>query len=725
MKRSTGADPEWTRLPSLECLQVARHVFDRPSTARFRYRLDDDNYLSPRHVEEAIDLSEDNKDKYPHLVVPGDEIVVKAIMPDGKKQLLFDGFIQGFEGEWGDETEEAVLLGIGVECSLNDSPIPGAVIRQTDMLGAATDNSDVFTDIPGVFNQGGKPNATPNESESDSDTGTDRAHPVFADILFSHPDELQPDFWTLPGAAAYLCWIVNRLETYVRNPKRSELDDVLVAREPIDGKIFDPDDDSTYTTSPLIVSNLPITGRPMLGVLKALIADKGFGYAVQINNDVATGGGDPDELEPVNQIEFRLMQSGALKSMYLQPFGSHLHLNKSNFSAGHISHDLSQAANSWEVVGAMQRIEASFVLQCGYLPAAEDATNPDWLGLYDRNATTFNDDSNRIKYRLYMFGETGDLTYAPVSGVISTPANTDLGALLGEPDGSGKPAYVNRRRPPLGELITRGPDNRPLRAQLSYSRDYAGKTPGIWDGTGTWKPIQGGYELLRDRLGIWISVQNPNHWVVGHDPSTHEPMILKGIESQAVGDPPNLPFALRLTCVIEGDQACRATAAKRDGAMLPRTLSRRVDAGDRYQWWTVAAKSEFNPDDDPIEARDDRDDAQAVAISLRDSTDAGVRDGPITIPYFTMYYRVMDRIMDLNGRDLSLRTNTVKVPDGDDNKEVDATPIYPWIEAIRWDLGPNDQKTTILLSDGNALRQSYRRRGPSQSMSQSPTRSTR
>ena len=54
-----------------------------------------------------------------------------------------------------------------------------------------------------------------------------------------------------------------------------------------------------------------------------------------------------------------------------------------------------------------------------------------------------------------------------------------------------------------------------LAARLAVSTDYAGVAPGLWDGTGTWQGVAGGFDLLRDRLGVWVNVPNPNGWNVG------------------------------------------------------------------------------------------------------------------------------------------------------------------------------------------------------------------
>jgi hypothetical protein len=111
--------------------------------------------------------------------------------------------------------------------------------------------------------------------------------------------------------------------------------------------------------------------------------------------------------------------------------------------------------------------------------------------------------------------------------------------------------------------------------------------------------------------------------------------------------------------------------------------------------------SEFNPSGtdvtDPPDVRDDSDRALSEAIALRDATDAGVLDGGVTIPRFTAFYEVGDRIRSISGRDLGLRT--------DGGAE---TPVYPVVVKVKWTLSPG-QSTHLTFSDSVVNRKSYRR----------------
>lgn len=240
-------------------------------------------------------------------------------------------------------------------------------------------------------------------------------------------------------------------------------------------------------------------------------------------------------------------------------------------------------------------------------------------------------------------------------------------------------------------MFTLDPNLKPLKAQLSISTDYDGAKPGLWDGNGTWQPIGGGFELLKDRLGIWITVPNPNRWNIQASKVSGMPYpsgVVKGVEDQANSGAKH--FTLRLTCVIEGDHVIAATADRRPSSPTSYTILRHVNARDRYAKHVVAANSEFNPDSDEIVVRDDTTDVLAEAISRRTTSEAGEVAGAVVIPRFTQAYRIGDRISSIQGRNLSLRTNA-----GAPTEEGE---VYPAVVGLTWDFD-GQQQTLLQLSD--------------------------
>jgi hypothetical protein len=243
----------------------------------------------------------------------------------------------------------------------------------------------------------------------------------------------------------------------------------------------------------------------------------------------------------------------------------------------------------------------------------------------------------------------------------------------------------------MGELLTRDSNNKPLRARLAISTDYRGSVPGVWDGTGTWQPIAGGFDLLRDRLGIWVNVPNPNGWNIGFPTVSGMPYaagVVKGVEDQA--NPGAQRFVLRLTCVIEGDRGIEATADQRPSSASTYAVTRRIDASDRYVKQIVAAQSEFNPTTEDIVVRDDSDEASAEAAARRLAGESGEVAGSVTIPRFTLAYSIGDKIRSIQGRNLSLRTNA--------GAPVEEGEVFPAVVAITWEFDTK-QHTTLQLSD--------------------------
>ena len=146
------------------------------------------------------------------------------------------------------------------------------------------------------------------------------------------------------------------------------------------------------------------------------------------------------------------------------------------------------------------------------------------------------------------------VNFVVMNSTTKLTTTSNLSGVLGSNAGD----FVVKHRKPIGDLLTKGPDGRPLQARLSYATNYTGTKPGLWDGvTGTWQNIAGGWELLPDRIGIYVNVQHPNTWHVGAATgAAAAPIVLKGIEDLTSAT----PYTLRLTCVIAGDHNLQGLA---------------------------------------------------------------------------------------------------------------------------------------------------------------------
>ncbi len=640
--------------------------------ARFRYVFDQANPPTvPNSFQDALSVDS----QLPGVVINDDRLVVLTFDPEGNPEALFDGFAQVPELGLAPDREQVTFLAVGVAIREWDTPIGGALLRNADSPATV---SDLATDIVVRFNPQGLPNSTPENADAVDDQGN--SFPTFLDpLVVRDPDPRR--LWTLPMAIRYLCFTQNPDQTYVTNPGGSLLDQLLVSQ------ISDPTDPTSDQSEPLIVPDYPATGKVWPAVVRDLITKNGFGMAFRLESD--------QDGNPVTNLDLFCCQGGSTstyKDLYLQTSGSALDPTQTNLAEAWLARDMSRLANAFSVESGLIRYEASFILAPGFEISSADAGSSVNLAMFDKNGVNFSQ-TNHDKYRLYIFDETGEGHWDWESSGFSTSVPS-LDALLGtadEPDGG----YVIRRRVPIGELFSLDPNQKPLRAQLSISTNYLGDQPGLWDGTGTWQPIGGGYQLLNDRLGIWISAPNPNSWNIQTSKVANAPYpsgVVNGIEDQANSGGNH--FALRLTCVIEGDRVLAATADRSPASPTQFTISRQVDARDRYAKQVVAAQSEFNSTSEAVVVRDDTLDALSEANARRSANESGEVSGVVAIPRFTQAYRIGDRICSIQGRNLSLRTNA-----GAPSEEVE---VFPAVVGLRWEFD-GKQQTILQLSDQRGL----------------------
>ena len=663
-------------LPNIRVLTIRYREGADAGVARFRYVFDALGSLgAPDSFTEVMSVNA----SAPGVVANDDRLIVAVANPDGSRQILFDGFAQVPEMGLAPDREQVTFVAFGVAIREWDTPIAGALMRDGD---DPTTLSDQATDLPTHFNIQGFPNATPQGADATTPSG--ETFPTFLDPqLARSPDPRR--FWTLPMAVRYLCCRHNPDETYVQNPDGALIDQILDSRSPSGSGEggFQPGEPGGFASDVLLVADYPASGKAWPSVIRDLLAPHGFGMAFRVGTD--------RQSNPTTTLDlFRMQDSSSnnLKDLYLQPRGATLDPAQTNIAAADLARDMSGVANAVTVESALIRFEASFILAPGFAISSDDAANSANLAAFDRSSPQFSH-TEHDTYRLYVLDETGEGHWDRPSGslVHDLPA---LDALFGDGDES-SPGYVVRRRVPVGSLFTVDSNQKPLAARLAISTDYTGTQPGLWDGSGTWQPVGGGFELLHDRLGVWINAPNPNSWNIQASRVAGAPYpagVVRGVEAQA--NPDLKPFTLRLTCVVEGDQTLKATADRRPSSPTGYAITRRVDARDRYTKQVIASRSEFNTTAQPIIVRDDTDDAQAEANARRNAGEAGEVVGSVVIPRFTQAYRVGDRIRSIQGRKLSLQTNA-----GAPSEEGE---VFPAVVGVTWDFD-GTQRTVLQLSD--------------------------
>jgi hypothetical protein len=663
-----------------------------PPTCTLSYRFVPNDPDRPGNSWEAISTAYSKL----YTVQPDERIAIYAQRPDEEWKCIFDGYARTFNQALTETSDEVTIHCIGHPVIASQQPLDKSMYREAQEY----DNKDANFYVPAeppYFDPQNRPNMLPQAyqpvyvPQMDEDQGYDDWYQPFLSPgtnlknLVTDPgtEPLEPEHWPLSYLVMALIHQNNRGEFYVT--RSDELRDMLVTKIPIDEADFDPNDAETFEEQPIYIGDFPCRGRDWPTLAHMVIADKGFSTRWRLETDEANLPKWHHDVYPVHQQ--------TVKTVWLQT-GGYADYTQSNIASVHLTRDINSVVNVWDVEGAPRRYEASFVLHQGF-PATEADTSR--LLAFDKSNTPETETDNYL-YRLFILDESGEGHYVGGGGFIagedtlSTTA-ADLSGIFGE-DEEGIRQYARRRRIPLGQLITKDSESQPLRPQLSISNDYEGPK-GVWDGTGTWQPIaNGGWQILEDRVGIYITAKDANAWSIGESDidTKFSSGMVKIVECLANPSESNPLFHLRLTCVIEGDDLCIGQAPMPTNTVLDQFTMRTMDARERYIYEEVCPASEFNPGLATV--TDDTHLAEAEARAIQDTTKTGLLTGDIVIPWFTAHYRPGDRLASINGRNLSLRTD----PDPNASQA-----IYPIIEQVTWNLKESHQ-TTLSLSDQSKIR---------------------
>jgi hypothetical protein len=694
----------YTLLPNIRCEQIQYKEGVEPPAARFSYILDElaaTNSGWPSQFDQVWPLTVAPS---PYVVSNNDELVVLAFLPDNMTRVLFDGLARVPQTDLSPVSQNVIFVAVGVAIVCWNTPIGGRIERNADnpQIGA-----NVQTDLPVRFNPAGTgtraiggylPNCTPDGY--DVGEGGMGPYPVFVDPNIDRSPDPR-SFWGLSKAVRYILSNYNTqtLGSLVDNPDYGILDALLQNRQPLLGsEFFDPSNAATYRTDHNRIRDYDATNRPWPEVIAELLAFYGFGMRWVCSTDAS---GRPD-----NSLDFyRKDAAGPTdpKQIFLPATGANVGASLANVADLHAAFDYQAVANSFYIESAPERYEISVILAPAFEPVAGDGAAANRVqfrkSALDASSATA---TTRAKYRFYVADECGDGHWSLADGQwLTSPVDFSSVFQLPTVNSDKVPAYVRRYRPGRNTLFSKDLNNKPLKAQLAMSRDYAGADPPcVWDTmSGTWQQIDGGWTLMEDRLGIEVTVDDPEAWNMGKPPagsSAQEPSgVLHGITS--IANPSTTIesdklFWLRLTTVIEADYGIEATAARRDASPMPSTIVRRVDARDHFHRDVVDGSSAFNdsPGTDQV-VQDDTDAAIAHACQLRTAHEFPPLAAAVTIPMLVDYIRVGDRISLINGRDVSLLTNA--------GIEQGEAPSYPYVVGLTWNFQGAKQVTTLQLAD--------------------------
>jgi hypothetical protein len=690
------AEGPYTLIPNVYCVSVAEMEHAEPTSAQFTYMLDDTCGVIYDWPSQFEDLWPMQAPESQYRVKQGDRLVVLATLPDDTKRLLFDGFVTAPQADVSANAQEITFTAASAEVRCWDTPITGRWQRQGDKASSTADADVVQIGGSARFNPDGKPNCTPADKDVDDGGYVDFPHPVF--IANRGDDESdKQSLWTLAKAAKYILARCNSDEKFVDNPDFSVLVDLLNNRSPKDGTdSYDPGDPATYDEHPITLSDYDAGNRPWPEALGELL--NYYGFAMRFVSEL------DDKKLPWHHLEIeRRDQEGprAPKNIQLPKVGADVDPGTVNVASFHVAHDFRDVANAIEIETKPKLYEASFVLAPGFTPTAGDelAVN---AGRFLLSTSSTETDEIHDRYRLYVLDEMGEGHWSFADAAWqAAPDPPDLKALFPEIDpGDGKPktpGYVNRYRPGRRELVTKDAKGDPLKATLHLSRDYAGPDPPcLWDGSGTWQPIAGSWRLLDDRLGIFVTAEDPRQWKIGDDRGTATPQEhSKTLNGIACLTAPSTTinslkkFTLLLTTVVEGDHGIEVSADKRKASPIDHTITRRVDARDHYRYAEVTVSSRLGDGNAVIV--DDTAAALEKATQLRAAHEFPPISGSVTIPHLDFSLEIGDRIDKINGRDVSLQVNA--------GSEADEAKSYPFVVARSLSMSGDQQSTVLQLSD--------------------------
>jgi hypothetical protein len=709
-----GADEPFFLFPNIRCHRIDYREGPEPPVARFEYIMDDTlaiNFGWPSRFDQLWPIDAQG----PYVVNPDDRLVVMAQNPDGTALILFDGFAQVPQVDLAPRAQRVTFTAVGVAAREWDNPVSGRVQRDSDPSGLqdTSGDSDVPVDLPCRFNpadaeigsRGGYlPNRTPDGADTvRSDGAITLDHPVFMDPGI----ERSPDpraYWSISDAIKFLLAEYNGSQTYTGFPDLQTFDALLQVEAPPSGQATFNSGDAE--SSPLTIRDYDASNKPYPEAIADLLSYAGFVMRWDT-------GADEDGL-PSTQLRIYRRDGAAtapIKWVYLDAAGTRkLDPSRNNVVQLHLARDCNSIVNAWQVETQQRQVEVSVVLAPLFQPAAGDAQSANRKQFFRSSWSATTSATTRRKYRWYGADECGDGHWTGSGTWATTPF--DLSAVF-PPDDDGTPSYTVRYRPGSQTLVSTDTDGNPLRATLAISFDYQGATGALWDGSGTWQTIEGGWRLLQDRLGIEVTAEDPEQWAAGKGVSAvggsgATTAIVPGGDMRGVtwwasppqGSPTNgVQPVLRLTTVIQDDLRMPISAGKRIASPTRFARWRSVDARDHFQYTTIDPSSANYAEQggngtDPAVVRDDTENAMAHANQLRARYEFPPLAGSITIPYITTYYEVGDRVEQVAGRAVSLTTNI-----GQDQGE---SPTYPWVVGVSWSFEGDRQNTILQLSDRRA-----------------------
>lgn len=703
-------------LPNIECIGIQMREGPDPGQARFRYRTDviAAAYGFPIHFEKILSDSQGDGGKAnPYVVKTGQRIAV-GVPAEWGIAWLFDGFTDLPQLNLSEQGQPVTFTAAGAAIRCFDDILLGCLWRSSATPDSNADDAWVAGE-PIRFNPEGEPNRAPIEDEAMGVDEDGNRLPTFIDRNYIQPIEENPfkaEHWTLGDAARYVIALGNprggkqgyEKTDPILNPDLDLIQEFLSAHIPKPGIPYDPADFSSYDKKPIIVKDVDVTGLTWPEALDRLIRPHGFRFTFRC---------DPFFGRPRSYLAFYRVDGGGMtgsRNLGLQPYGQKLNPARTNLQSAQFNRDLRRVVNSYHIFSQPERVETSLVLAPLFKIEVSDSDAANKKKAIKTNSSQLEGPWVR-KYRWFGLDEDGEGHWVFSFGAPPDEKIEGDEFEIGKPTSLAKAFGVDShaiRKRPIAPYPTdntfQGRVRKPtLHVVMGLSKDKVGPAgPGIWEGPLPEKKriIAGGWRLLKDRLGIEVTIDNPNSWDTGQVSGANQaPQKLSLIDLLRPGTKlAKVPW-LVLTCLVDRDIFEDRIIGRRNASPQPFPIKRMIDGRSRYRRDKINAKQSFVELDSPAARKDDyylRDDlpdARVFGESQRARTEFAPIAGAFVIPHLTIAYEVGSRISEIKGRNLDLRVNA-----GVDTGEA---PLYPYVVGISYDF-EGGQKTTLHLSDRRA-----------------------
>ena len=435
--------------------------------------------------------------------------------------------------------------------------------------------------------------------------------------------------WTLADCVDTLARICNPDETYIKNPTRDTLSDLL--------------EDAPE------IKNLELpTGKHLPEYLDLLLTPYGYSWCLTFKYNA----------EGDREVSYRIFKvnEGDNRKLLQQRPGDVRGIRRTltNIESFTLETGIVAQANKVTVLGDFEQYEVTIELYRGW-PEADDA-----LTAADLTQSTGSSwSAHQRAWRLWVANEAGDYcsTRTTVKPIPSTPL--DLTSVLGTD-------FIPRRLKPL-DCLTYWVD------------DTAGETerrrpPFIqwYNEDSEWAPLPDGWgeTVLNDQLGVMFAADSP--------PTE---LIDRGANAR-----------IRMTCTIESFNRLVGVASRADSSVNLRTHEIVVNASDRYKYKQRATTTYASILTGNADERDDTTEIEAFAEKMRVIEDAAMVRGNVILNTLNTSLKIGDVTTDIDGRGISLnrmaKTSATKkyvqivAIEHDHQKQKTSLKVAPIMEAV-------------------------------------------